>query len=102
MRQISKKRANLMPERARVRELVLNRAAGVCEAMTLVPEIKCASPWYNRPKLECHELHGGSYRSTEWLDPDCIQALCQQHHDWVTEHKREYLDRLSNRDKLRS
>lgn len=90
---VSEKRRRQLPARADVRAEVLRRAGHRCEAPALVPEVRCGSPFPDRPALEVDELTGGANRSIEWLDPDRCQALCQLHHDWKTEHKAEYLRR---------
>lgn len=97
--QRSSKRKAAEPARAKVRAEVLRRAGHRCEAAALVPEVRCGSPFPDRPPLEVDELTGGANRSVEWLDADSCQALCQLHHDWKTLNKREYLRR---RDAIRN
>ena len=92
---VSQKRRKAAPRRADVRAEVLRRAGHRCEAIHLVPEVRCGSPFADRPALEVDELLGGAARSVEWLDPDRCQALCQLHHDWKTANKHAYLDRLA-------
>lgn len=92
--QKSAKRKALEPARRDVRAEVIYRAGSRCEAIALVPEVSCGSPFAHRPQLEVDELTGGANRSVEWLDPDACQALCQLHHDWKTANKREYLRRF--------
>lgn len=95
---MSERRRKQLPKRADVRAEVLRRAGHRCEAIDLVPEVRCGSPFPDRPRLEVDELTGGANRSVEWLDADQCQALCQLHHDWKTANKAEYLHRRSIRN----
>lgn len=89
---VSKKRRAQADQRTDVRRAVLAAAGHRCEAIDLVPEVRCGD-LPGRTGLEVDELRGGSYRVTEWLDPAACQAVCPVHHDWKTAHKREYLHR---------
>jgi hypothetical protein len=91
---VSAKRRALGAERARVRIEVLARADGACQYADVVPEVRCAF-YTDRPGLEVDELRGGSYRVTEWLDPNACRAVCPAHHDHKTGHKRDVLERLA-------
>lgn len=77
-------------QRAEVRAVVLARAGNRCQWAEVVPWVRCG--WLpGRRQLEVDELRGGSYRSTEYLDPDRCRAACPRHHDYKTAHKREAL-----------
>lgn len=79
--------------RAACRTAVLERAGGVCEYADVIPEVTCG-PIGRRRELEVDEIRGGSYRCTDYLDPEQCRASCARHHDWKTVHKATVLDRL--------
>lgn len=72
---------------------MLERAGFACEAKEVVPEVRCQFYPPDRPGLEVDERRGGSFRSTEWLDPKSCQALCPAHHDWKHAHPAAARDR---------
>lgn len=82
---MSKKRKAEAPERARVRAVVIARDGG-CRAAVLLPG-RCRSPFRDRPPLEVHEVESRARRPGSHLDPDLCVALCQFHHDMVTEDR---------------
>lgn len=84
MRSKSLRRIDQELERAKVRALVHERAGHRCQYAAVIPEIPCASPFKDRPKLEVDELRGGAHRSIEWLNPDACRLTCQAHHDVKT------------------
>jgi hypothetical protein len=88
---MSAKRRTLLPERSELRQRALQRAGDRCEMAEIVPEVRCA--FYGGRGLEVDELRGGAYRSTEWLDLDRVAVGCPAHHDWKTDHKREFVRR---------
>lgn len=80
----SKRRIEEAPERARVRQVVLDRDQG-CMGRGILPG-RC---WHPRDEpLDVHEVlargPGGDY-----LDPENCLALCRGHHQWVTTHPAE-------------
>jgi 5-methylcytosine-specific restriction endonuclease McrA len=86
----SEKRRLEAGEREHVRLAVIRRDGG-CVAIRRGAPGPCRSPWADRPELEVHEVksrgRGGSY-----LDPGNCVAVCQSHHDWITEHPVEARD----------
>ena len=82
LRPVSIKRRQQWKKRSEVRLEVISRAGGRCEALGVIPDHECQFYPPDRPGLEVDEKRGGSYRSTEWLDPDSAQALCPKAHDW--------------------
>jgi hypothetical protein len=84
MKAVSDKRAALLPERDRVRAVVLARDR-TCRAEFLVPAVVC------RGALAVHEPLQRSLSSTSWLDPDQAIALCRAHHNYVHDHIAESL-----------
>jgi hypothetical protein len=95
LRHASPKRARDQQRRQAVVEIVHARANCCCWYAAFIPEIRCEHWDRSRPRLEVDELRGGSYRITEWLDPDACRLACQSHHRYKTEHKLEVLDRLA-------
>jgi hypothetical protein len=91
---VSAKRRADLGRRTEVRNEVIARAGGQCEYAAIVPEVACGL--LPGRGMEVDELRGGSYRVTEWLDPDRCRLVCPVHHDWKTAHKRELLKRLGD------
>lgn len=75
----SKKTISEMPERARVREIVLARDR-VCRGRGLTP-VDCSTF-----ASQVHELKRGANRRECYLDPDKCVGLCAPCHTWVTDH----------------
>lgn len=71
-------------ERAKVRAEVLERDRG-CRAHGLAPG-PCASPFPERAEREVHEVIPRGRDSTSWLNPLLCIAVCQRHHDWITDN----------------
>ena len=92
MRSMSAKRRRQLAERTRVREQVIARDQ-TCVARTVITEIACGF-LPERPGLEVDEIRGGSYRCTEWLQPERCRLLCPAHHDFATDNKREFNRRM--------
>lgn len=92
---VSGKRRAQLALRREVVIVVFERAGGRCWYAPFIPEVACQHIDRTRPMLEVDELRGGSYRITEWLDPDQCRLPCQSHHRFKTEHKLEVLDRLA-------
>lgn len=86
LRPVSTKRAEQAEARSKVIEQTLDRAGRKCQAKDLVPHITCGSPFRDRPKLETHEVIPRDVYPNAHLDVENTVALCQLHHDWVTEH----------------
>lgn len=81
----SAKRKAEAPERARVREQVLDRDGHRCTMFGLAPG-PCGSPFPWRPPLEVHEvIPRGRWRAGYLVVSNCVTG-CQLHHDWVTSH----------------
>jgi hypothetical protein len=89
---VSRKRKAQAGQRVQVREIVAERAGGRCEYAPVIPEVPCGM--LPGRGMEVDEMRGGSYRSTEWLDPDACRYTCPVHHDYKTAHKRTVLSRL--------
>lgn len=95
MRAQSAKRRKEQAERARVRQIVLERDRG-CRAARLRPDpdgpechpwpTRCRSPFFDRPRLEVHEIVSRGQWPAGYLEPSNCLALCQVHHDWVTDN----------------
>lgn len=79
----SKKRKSEKPRRATVRATVIARDRG-CRAAGLLPG-RCRSPFPDRPELEVHEVIPRSLWGPGYLVVSNCVALCQFHHDLVTE-----------------
>lgn len=92
--QRSQRRVDEQEARDECRRAVLARAGSRCEYEGAIPEIRCGF-LPGRRQLEVDELRGGSYRSTEYLDPEQCRAACPKHHEFKTEHKRVVLARLA-------
>lgn len=71
-----------MPERARVRQIVLARDR-ICRGNGLTP-VDC-----HGNATEVHELKRGANRRECYLDSDKCVGLCRPCHQWVTEHPAE-------------
>lgn len=84
---MSEKRKAEKPKRDRVRQEVLARDGG-CTGRGVLPG-RCASPFPDRPRLEVHEVISRGRWAKGYLVPENCRALCQVHHDWVTEHPDE-------------
>jgi len=84
---ISKRRQGERAQRAATRAEVLRRAGDRCEAERLAVHLCGSLP--GRRALEVDERHGGSFRSTEYLDPDSCQALCPIAHQLKTDNPKE-------------
>lgn len=82
MRAMSPKRRRQLAERARVRDIVLERDGG-CRAQGAPG--RCGT-LPGRPLMEVHEIESRGRNPHAWLDPDLCVAICPRHHDWVTEH----------------
>lgn len=78
----SKKREAEAAQRRVVVEIVQRRDK-VCQAITIVPEVKCWGP------LDVDEIIARSQWSAGYLDPTNCQLLCRAHHDWKHEHPEE-------------
>lgn len=86
----SAKRRQEAPRRAEVRAGVLGRDR-TCQARGVAPGA-CSSPSADRAVLEVHEvISRGRWQAGYLVEGNCL-ALCQRHHDWVTEHPREAED----------
>jgi hypothetical protein len=92
---VSAKRRADLGARAMVRQAVIERAGGQCEYAAVIPEVRCG--FVPGRGMEVDEIRGGSYRVSEWLDPDRCKLTCPVHHDFKTNHKRLVLDRLRSR-----
>jgi hypothetical protein len=94
LNKVSPKREDEKAEREQVRNQVIKRAGFQCEYAELIPEVHdCVFYPPDRSGLEVDEMRGGSYRCTEYLDPDACHAACPGHHDWKTANKREFIER---------
>lgn len=99
--QSAKRKAEQIIRTKEVRPEVLRRAGAsgpgdlsACQYRAVVPAVACG--WLpDRRVLEVDELRGGSFRSSEWLDPDRCRAVCPCHHDYKTLHKDEVIDLLA-------
>jgi len=89
LRPVSPKRRAALPERAKVREEVLERDDWRCQfwinrgfsaAMMQVVPTACGGP------LDVHEIIPRSADPTAWLRPEACVALCRRHHSWVTDN----------------
>lgn len=80
----SEKRKAEAPRRAKVRATVLARDKG-CRAFGLAPG-PCRSPFPDRPPLEVHEVIPRSLWAAGYLVVSNCVAVCQVHHDWITDH----------------
>lgn len=81
----SKKRVAEDPERARVRQVVLDRDQG-CMGRGILPG-RC---WHPRDEpLDVHEVESRGTHPGSHLDPEVCLALCRGHHQWVTTHPAE-------------
>lgn len=87
---VSEKRKAEQGARTACRAEVLRRSEGRCEYEAVIDWIPCGF-LPDRRALEVDELRGGSFRSTEYLDPDACRATCPVHHDYKTSHKNEVL-----------
>ncbi len=58
----------------------------VCDGVSAVPEIACASPFGDRPAVEMHEV----VKRSRWRGGATVREnvvlLCQAHHDWTEAH----------------
>lgn len=72
----SSKRIAEADERRAVVAEVVARDGHWCQAITLVPEVKCGGP------LDADEWELRSARPGGHLDPSNVQMLCRAHHDW--------------------
>jgi hypothetical protein len=89
---MSKRRRSNLVGRAEVRRVVTDRAGGRCEYAEIIPEVRCG--FLPGRGMEVDELRGGSFRSSEWLDPDRCRLVCPVHHDWKSANNRDLLSRL--------
>lgn len=94
MRSMSARRRSEQAERAKVREIVIERAGGECQYAEVIDWVSCGT-LPDRSGLEVDELRGGSFRSTEYLDPEACRATCPRHHEYKTSHKNEVLRLLA-------
>lgn len=78
----SQRTINEMPERARVRQVVLARDQ-ICRGKGLTP-VDCQGY-----ATEVHELKRGANRRECYLDPAKCVGLCCMCHTYVTEHPAE-------------
>lgn len=69
------------------RPAVVARDGERCWARDLVPEVRCASPFRERPQLELHEVIPRSAWRLGAIEPGNCRLLCQAHHDWATSPK---------------
>lgn len=84
LRPVSSKRAAERGQRAEVRRITLERAGGRCEGPGRGLEGECASPNPLRPVLETNETKARGTHPGSHLDASCTVALCQRHHDLLT------------------
>jgi hypothetical protein len=78
----SKKTIAELPERQRVRQIVLERDR-ICRGRGVTP-VECAIH-----ASEVHELKRGANRRECYLDPDKCIGLCVPCHRWITDHPAE-------------
>lgn len=87
---ISKKRRAALPERAKVRQVVLERDGYECQFWTKAPVD--AMDWPNVPfacdrsQLDVHEIIPRSAWKDGWLVPENCVCLCRRHHEFVTDN----------------
>jgi len=89
MRQVSKKRAKLLPTRAKVCAAVRQRDSNRCQAVdrlygaTLPVAAVAALPKACGGPLDCHEIIPKSAWAGGWLVESNVILVCRSHHDFI-------------------